>query len=388
MKIANSLEELLKNCQTLHIDVKEDKYFPLLNLCYSQTMSPKFDSFVQKCRGLVVDKETLEIVAHPFNRFFNYGEGKEQLSYDLKNLTYYEKVDGSLIKIYWYKTKWLIGTKGQAVCSNKNFENFSFYDLVLEALNLKNDEEFQQWCFEEKLDKELTYLFEITSKHNCVVVPHSKTELWFLATVSKQGEVIQNPYDLDFSKTSHSLLIKKPKQYNFEDIDEASIFSKNLPFNDEGYVIYSNKQPVFKIKSPAYVQIHLMSDKNALYNEKPAIKLVYLGEVAEYLTYFPTEKDKFLAYDNAKNAMVEDMIKSFLEVRNSDLDQKSFAESIKNHPYKHVLFHLRRLDQQKNIEDLVSAVNYYLTNILSDDFKINILTDYMNRNNIKRPLAL
>lgn len=413
LKIANSLEELLMKCQKLSIEVKESNIEPnLLNLTYSQIESPKFDEFVKMCRGLVVDKNTLEIVCYPFTRFFNYGEGfvdqNELKKYKetLTELKFYEKVDGSLIKIYWYQPlqKWLIGTKGQAIAESKVFslENStgkSFCDLVYEALDFKNDEEFQHWCNHvEYLIRGNTYLFELTSKYNAVVVPHEETKLWFLGTVKNEtGKVIRNPEHENFDEENkHSQLILKPKKYDFNNLDEAINFAKTLPFNDEGYVIYNGKEPVFKIKSPAYVQVHLMSDKNVLFGEKPVIRLVYLGEVAEYLVYFPEHAKKMMVYQEAKDKMIEDVVKEYQKVKlylhEQHLDNKGYAEYIKSNFFKHALFYLKHQDEQRlNKEedlDVKHEVEKYFSTIVTEKSKIKYLMDYMDLNDIHRPLKL
>lgn len=445
-QIASSLQELLDKCASLNIEVKENKDLPLLNLCYSQIYTPKFDEFAMKCRGLVVDKNTLEIVCHPFNRFFNYGEGKvaselqtsttskrmnsiynsiEDSYKDGKNqellqsLSYYEKVDGSLIKIYYYEPlkKWLVGTKGQAICESKvfnlnNSSDLSFYDLVLEALNVKNDKELQH-VLNSTCDNTLTYLFELTSKYNAVVVPHKETKLWFLGAVNKLGDVIENPYDHDFEEVYKKFpkmnKIYLPKKYDFKNINEAEIFSQNLPFNDEGYVIYCHKQPVFKIKSPAYVQVHLMSDKNVLFNENPVIKLVYLGELTEYLTYFKEESKNMLPYQQAKEQMFIDIVKEFLSICYKTNNKKEFAFMIKDTEFKNIHFALNKALQEYlstinvNYEEqfellphiiqtqydkihsfLLKAIEEYI-NSLVEKHKIEILVNYMDRHNINRP---
>ena len=47
---------------------------PLVSLKYSQINSPKHNEIVKECRGLVLEKDTWNVVAKPFKRFFNLGE--------------------------------------------------------------------------------------------------------------------------------------------------------------------------------------------------------------------------------------------------------------------------------------------------------------------------
>ena len=432
MKVANSLLELTTKCEKMAIEMKESALKPLTNLLYSQVESPKFEPFAMQCRGMVIDGETLEILGRPFTRFFNFGEGRMELkvlenqtklddvsslkklnelyrkfeSGDqkiLNELSYYEKVDGSLIKVYFYPKikKWLVGTKGQAVCESANGRNqLSFYDLFLQSLNLENDSEFQN-LMEITGNRNNTYLFEITSRKNTVVVQHKETGLWFLGAVDNEtGLVVEESIEHDFSNIYQSMPnvkeILKPKKYSFESIKEAEIFSKNLPFDDEGYVIYYQKQPIFKIKSPAYVQAHHMLGNGGIFKETSTIKLVFLNELSEYLTYFANYADKMLIYQIAKEQMVKDILKGFLESYQFNMDRKAYAAMIEKEDFKGIFFHLKtdldnELTKNENLNTeekeliLTHKIEQYL-NKLSDKSAYNLLTNYMDKNGFARGL--
>lgn len=47
---------------------------PLVILNYNQIESPKRNSIVRECRGLVLEVGTWNVVARSFQRFFNFGE--------------------------------------------------------------------------------------------------------------------------------------------------------------------------------------------------------------------------------------------------------------------------------------------------------------------------
>jgi putative bifunctional polynucleotide kinase/RNA ligase len=431
MKVAKSLLDLKEKCENLSIEMKESPLFPLINLTYSQVESPKFDPFTMLCRGLVVDKNTMEIVGRPFTRFFNFGEGRAELEvleeqtnledmtslfelnklYEtfeqndaeiLKQLSYYEKVDGSLVKIYFYPVagKWLLGTKGQAVCETKvSGRDFSFYNLFLQALNLESDLDLQDFM-NLTCDKNNTYLFELTSKYNKVVVQHNEPKAWFLGSVDNEtGLVVEESVDHDFSKVYQEMPnvkpILKPKKYSFNNIKEAEVFSQNLPFDDEGYVIYYKKQPTFKIKSPAYVQSHLMSGSDNILKESSTIKLVFLNELGEYLTYFKQHADEMLSYKIAKEQMVKDILTEFLDSYQFNLEQRQYALMIKNLEFKNFHFILKRyLDEELEKSNLTFDKKQLLIHTkieeclasLSDRKAYSLLTDYMNKRGLERKL--
>lgn len=52
----------------------------LVSLKYDQIESPMGNPLVQQCRGMVVDLETCEVVAWPYDKFWNLGEARAAAS--------------------------------------------------------------------------------------------------------------------------------------------------------------------------------------------------------------------------------------------------------------------------------------------------------------------
>ena len=76
----------------------------LICLTYSQIDSPKTENIVRQCRGIILDKNTLDIVHYPFFRFYNFEEVFEERSKINWDKAYaLEKVDGSLCGCFYYK---------------------------------------------------------------------------------------------------------------------------------------------------------------------------------------------------------------------------------------------------------------------------------------------
>ena len=73
----------------------------LICLTYSQIDSPKTAPIVRQCRGLILDKNTLDIVHYPFFRFYNFEEVLEERSkFNWSKAFALEKVDGSLCGVF------------------------------------------------------------------------------------------------------------------------------------------------------------------------------------------------------------------------------------------------------------------------------------------------
>ena len=74
----------------------------LVCLKYSQLESPIGEKIVQQCRGIILDEvNNWEIVSYPYDKFFNYGEAHAP-ELDWMSAKVYEKLDGSLMTLYFY----------------------------------------------------------------------------------------------------------------------------------------------------------------------------------------------------------------------------------------------------------------------------------------------
>jgi RNA ligase len=79
---------------------------------YSRTCQyeNKWDEVTKKCRGLILDNEGY-VVAKTFDKFFNM----EELTLgDIPDETFevFEKLDGSLLIVFWYEGKWIVASRG------------------------------------------------------------------------------------------------------------------------------------------------------------------------------------------------------------------------------------------------------------------------------------
>lgn len=113
-----------------------------------KVQSKKFwDEYTISARGLVVDKEG-NILARPFQKFFNFEEHDPSeidmsLEYEI-----FEKVDGSLIILFYYEPhmQWIVASRGSFIS-----------EQALEAQKMLN----AKLNILDKLNKNFTYLFEI-----------------------------------------------------------------------------------------------------------------------------------------------------------------------------------------------------------------------------------
>jgi RNA ligase len=109
------------------IDTSHHDTFPLVMFTYGRkaVSDNTWPEAVRKCRGLIVREDTEEIIARPFEKFFNYGDplaGELPLQYgnplvgDMPTLRepdyILEKADGFLCTLYEWEGKQYIASKG------------------------------------------------------------------------------------------------------------------------------------------------------------------------------------------------------------------------------------------------------------------------------------
>lgn len=329
---------------------------------YSQIDSPKTHPLVMQCRGLITNKERTEIICRPFDRFFNLGEAPEtQATLDMTKAIAYEKVDGSLIKIYYYKDNWEIATRGTAFAEGSpNGFDLTFRDLVLKAIRC-NEYEFQM-LVNDLLMTNVTYLFEVTSFENKVVTHYNGYTLHYLGA----RENITG-YPMDQTETickvlGASLPIKFPKTYTFSTPKEAIESANALGGLKEGFVVWQDGKPIAKIKSDAYVTAHHIRGEGL--SPKRIAELVLSGEHKEYLNYFASDAVHFEPYKQALTNLEKDLVGTY-EATKQITDQKEFAKQVKDKPFSAILFSAKKNNFSPMIAFSDSRLAYRVELLLS-----------------------
>lgn len=306
----------------------------LLVLNYDQIESPKSHPIVMECRALILDTN-FNVVSRAFDRFFNIGEAPEtQKHLDWNKAVCFDKVDGSLIKIYSWNNHWYIATRGMAFAEgNPNGFDISFRGLVLKALNLDNDEQFQSYC-NGYMDKDFTYICEITAMENRCVKAYSGYTLHYLAARNNKTFEFGG-----FRMAANDNGMRLPKQWLFSSESDCKEMVDQLKNLDEGYVVYQDGVPIAKIKSPAYCAVHHLRGEGL--NPKRISELVLTNEQEEYLNYFPEDRVHIEPYVEMLTSIRTGMEQAY-ETYSGIESQKDFAIAIKNVKGNSVLFYARK----------------------------------------------
>jgi hypothetical protein len=294
----------------------------------------KANPIVRESRGLILDSADLwSVVAYPFNRFANYGETWAD-EIDWTTARVQEKVDGSLCILYNYLGTWRVATRGSANAAGQVGDNpITFRDLF-----------WTTWCkmgFDENyLHPACTYMFELTSPMNRVVVHHKEDRLTLLG--------VRNNF---FPYTEYSLSLCLAHYEKFNPVQEFSLGSfgdclkaaENLdPIQTEGYVVVDGNFNRVKIKSPSYVALHHIRDA---WGPRRVIELIKAGETEEVLTYFPEYIEQFRKLQSAFNNLIfehetgyEEVMLKLRQEKGHNFTQKDFALLAKKYTCPAALF--------------------------------------------------
>ena len=311
------------------ITIKDDEEFTLLK--YSQIESDFNDEMVRECRGLIID-QNFKPVCVPFYKFGNYGEPYAD-NIDWSTAKVEEKIDGSLIKVWNYEGKWIVSTNGTIVAYKARIGSDIDNEIAVDTKYANFDELFQEAAKKVGLDvnalnPQYTYMFELVSPDNRVVVPYETIDLYHIGT--RDNDSLKELEIIDIG-------IKKPKTYTVNNLNELIEMASKLRYSEEGYVVKDAEYRRIKVKSPSYVAVsHLINGMNA----KRLLELLRTNEVDEFLTYFPEYKPHIDTLKNKIDNLVEilDAVLQEKVLRVQYETRKEYAEMAKETKYPAFFF--------------------------------------------------
>ncbi len=300
-----------------HLTIKQDGDLCLFK--YSQIDSDFTNPIVCDARGIIIDTNEMKVVCYPFVKFFNYGE-RYASPIDWEMARAFQKIDGSLIKMWFYKGEWRLSTNGTIdAFKAPAFEDNSFGDYAKEVLNLTND-----------LDKNSTHMFELVSPYTQVVIHYPFPMTYYLGS---RNNITGMEYD-------EPIEWLRPESYPISNIDEVVEWARNLPANQEGFVICDRDYHRIKVKSPGYLIAHRLANNGVLTNER-ALQLIFINEQEEYLSYFPGAAERFHEIERKYNEVKQDItntIERAREIKRNSETKKDFALIVKDWEWGAVAF--------------------------------------------------
>ncbi|GHU70859.1 hypothetical protein FACS1894184_16900 [Clostridia bacterium] len=265
-------EELLSH-SPYYIRIKRKDGYILLK--YEQTRSDFTIPVVRECRGLILDEtDNYRPVCVPFFKFGNFGE-QYVPDIDWPSARVQEKIDGSLIKLWHDKGMWHISSNGEIDARDARIGSAlsaapitNLYDIFMEAW-VKTGVDI------EYLPRGYSFMFELTSPHNRVVVRFDEASVWHIGT-REMSALLECDMDIG---------IVKPRAYSMKNLEECIDAARILGSDAEGFVVVDKDYNRVKIKSPKYVELSHLAAGAA--TREDIVSILQRNEQDEFLSYFP-----------------------------------------------------------------------------------------------------
>jgi hypothetical protein len=311
-----------------HVKVKQNK-LDLTLLEYDQLNSPMGDPLTQGCRGLILDHNNAwRVVSWSFDKFFNAHEGHAApVRWD--NARVYEKLDGSLMTLFFHNDTWHVATKGTADASGPMplDRTRTFSTTFWEAFNASG--------YELPEDTTRSYTFELMSPWNQVVVRQHEMRLVLIGARSLVTGQEEDPEDV-----SAECGFECVRTFAFK--DRESVLKEAMEMNglkQEGFVVCDMDFNRIKIKAKQYVALHHMKYTSGA-SLGNLLAVVQAGEIAEFVSYFPEYEARAQELSEKFESIIKESEALYEEVKDIEV-QKEFALKVKDKPWCGVFFQMR-----------------------------------------------
>ena len=305
-----------------NLKIKEEG--DLILFKYNQIASDFSNPIVCECRGIILEKDTWRIVRIAFNKFFNIGEpNAATLDWDSAIAT--EKLDGSLMSVYYYDDEWKIATNStidayKAPLDNGGFKTYG--DLFAKAAEIAGLDYT-------KLCKHYTYTFELCSRYNKVVLDYPEIKLYHILTRDNET----------FEELDVNIGVPKPAEYALGNKEDYENFVASMGEDHEGIVVKDDFNNRVKIKTQSYFALHRLVN-NHIMTLTTAIELILKNETAELLAYFPEFQpyiDQVQLQLHEVKVIIED-IKEKVKAEKENKNKKEFVQWVGNNELRTVYY--------------------------------------------------
>jgi RNA ligase len=292
-----------------------------------------WDEVTLSARGLVTD-DTGDIVATPFHKFFNIEEGKFEPT---ENFEVYEKMDGSLGIVFWYRGQWVVATRGsftsdQAIKAKELLKKYNT-DIMF---------------------RHLTFCFEILYPENRIVLDYGDDEkLVLLGTFDKNGKET----DVEIWSQWGFDVVKK-----YDGIKDFKELKSMVKDDQEGFVVKFSNGDRIKVKGVEYLRLHkIMTNVTTtgiweyLKNGEDVMELLkdvpdeFYKKIENYIkdlrySYYQISEDVGKRFDYKMYGKYND--------KEPITDRKEFAEWVSTQP-KHLSGILFRMLDKKDYSEII-----------------------------------
>jgi len=308
--------------------------------CYSDKCAYKelWNEVNMRCRGIVIDTETLEVVCRPFDKFFNVGEhpttSHTVIDAKLLNTPFeiYTKHDGSLINLWYHNWEWNVSSKGSMTSEHAKYAKekiFNKYDL-------------------RQLPTGYTYIFEMITPWDTKVVDYNgMDDVILLSMFHNSWECIELPRK-EVNEIATYAGFKCVDV--IENITNLGDIYNRIEKGQEGFVVRFSDGLRFKAKSDWYIRAHKYI---SFLNPKHVLEMMRNNTVAEMIDMLPHYKTKLQEIIDSLTKIIQEIKDKVNEEWAKVIDpnnHKACAIQFEHceHPIRSILFcRMRGKDENK-----------------------------------------
>lgn len=332
IKTHSNWEELLTS-PPYNLTIKRDGNLILFK--YNQIKSNFSEEICREARGLILEENTWRVVRMAFKKFFNIDEVYAD-AIDWDTAVASEKIDGSIISVFYYANKWRIATNSTIdafkaeIGGISPFKTFGeLFESVLPLSTFKGNR-YENLCF----------TFELTSPYTQVVIAYPETKVHLLS-VRYMNTLEEVAYDV-LPMYGSMLNVDLPKYYYMNDEQGFRNIVEKMGEGHEGIVVRDAAGNRVKIKTLLYFNLHRMRNNGQLTVER-IVDLIRMNDHEEYLSYFPSDRPYFdkVRKDMGKALEAVINIRNYVEIwmqENPNAPRKWFAQEFGTAKYAPLYF--------------------------------------------------
>lgn len=315
----------LLSADPYNLKISEDDGFVLFK--YNQIASDFSQEICKEARGLILDMEdNFHVVRYAFRKFFNLGESFAA-TIDWDTAVSDEKIDGSLMSVWFARGKWHLSTNGVIDAFKAEIAGAgpykTFGKLFESVLPLS-------W-FENNISNYMTnmcYTFELVSPFTKIVIDYPETKVYLLS-VRNMNTLVEYPLD-EVAEFAKRFNLTMPQFYYMNDEAGFRRLVEQMPEGHEGIVVRDGNGERVKIKTLLYFEMH-KAKNNGIITLERIVDLIRANDHYEFLSYFPEYQSVFddvEAQINATQKIIANVkrdVKSW-KFQFSDAPRKLFAQ--------------------------------------------------------------
>lgn len=398
----------LKNLEINHgVDARRSNDNSKFSLNYNQFSSLPGNEIAELCRGVVLRPKSKSsmialasddwqdvilgecyYLARTMKRFYNHGESyAANIDYQCPNLHIMDKLDGTMTALYFddIKNDWFVATRSvpEANLPFEEFTKMTFSDLFWKGY-ANSISETKDTSF---LDKNVTYIFELTSAYNKIVVSYDEPKVTIISLVeTSSGKEIDV-----YSEQGKKLLSNAPRPKKFFaspnpainqyiNVSDIYLTINSLPPNEfEGVVLCDGNFNRVKIKSSAYVLAHRSKD---ILDTSPVSALLSVldGTIDDVLPLL--EGEIRLRFEKIRNAAIlyfSHLDAVFEEAISKTNSRKEFAIYVNSlNEWTAPLFGIMKIREESQ-DVRFTSYDWVLKNIAANRWTSNMSKEVLNR---------